>query len=346
MIKNLSSYNTFHLRRRSRYYSRRDGKNLCVDSNDTARSISTVPTSLRSTVPGSEVWGSMGQVGQLHPWVHLPRRRSTGSQLGDALTPCPAHCPRVVSPMGPSPPSSHCVPNGSTVTPIVLCPQWVRHHRHCVANWVRHCPHCAVSPVGPSVGAQPAPYTDMGWEGLSPAQHRGPLTWSSQISGSRGPHGGAALVVLHFSNASPVPLCPPGFSVPIQALGAPVLPPAPLLPSHLLRLGKGSVAAATFPKCPHSGADPLSPFPGPFPGLRQSSNNNCLAAPNPSQVTSRQPTPRLNSAFLRAALTPPAPRGCAGVLPGVPSPALPFPAGPGAARCRLDQPFPALPVRG
>lgn len=123
-----------------------------------------------------------------------------------------------------------------------------------------------------------------------------------------------------------------------------------LLSSHLLRLGKGSVAAATFPKCPHSGADPLTapspPFPGPFPGLRQSSNNNCLAAPNPSQVTSRQPTPRLNSAFLRAALTPPAPRGCAGVLPGVPSPALPFPAGPGAARCRLDQPFPALPVRG
>lgn len=255
-----------------------------------------------------------------------------------------------------------CVPDGSITAFITLCTQRIHRHSHRVVSpmgpsspslcpqWVRHCPHCAVSPVGPSVGAQPAPYTDMGWKGLSPAQHRGPLTWSSQISGSRGPHGGAALVVLHFSNASPVPLCPPGFSVPIQALGAPVLPPAPLLWSHLLRLGKGSVAAATFPKCPHSGADPLTalspPFPGPFPGLRQSSNNNCLAAPNPSQVTSRQPTPWLNSAFLRAALTPPAPRGCAGVLPGVPSPALPFPAGPGAARCRLDQPFPALPVRG
>lgn len=265
MIKNLSSYNTFHLRRRSRYYSRRDGKNLCVDSNDTARSISTVPTSLRSTVPGSEVWGSMGQVGQLHPWVHLSRRRSTGSQLGDVLTPCPAHCPRVVSPMGPSPPSSHCVPNGSTVTPIVLCPQWVRHHRHCVPNG-SVIALTALCPQWAHLWVPNQPHTQT-WVGKGSAQRSTEGLWL-------GAHRSVDLVVpmegqLWWSCTSPMPpQCPCvhlGSAFPFRLWGHLSFPQ--LLSSRPICSLRGRAVwlQPPFPNAPIAVLIPFPPFPAPSP---------------------------------------------------------------------------------
>lgn len=339
MIKNLSSYNTFHPRRRTDITAGGMGRTSGLIPMTQHAASAQCPHQHSARERGV---GQNGAGGAAASWVHLSRRGRTKSQLGAALAPCPAQCPPVVSPLGPhhphrterpmDPPSlimlcpswvhqlHRCAPSSSIIALTVLCSQWVH-------LWV---------PSQPS----------MGWARRSPVQHRGALAWSSQISGSHGPHGGAALLVLRFSNVSPVPLCPPGFSVPFRLWGHLSYPQ--LLSSCPIRSLRGRTAwlQPSFPNAPIVVHAPSPPFPGPFPGLRQSSNNNCLPAPNPSQVTSRQPTPRLSSAFLRAALTPPAPRGCVGVLLGVPSPAIPFPAGPGAARCRLHRPFPALPVRG
>lgn len=244
-----------------------------------------------------------------------------------ALPIAPVLCPRwvhhrlhhIVYPTDPPSLPSCCVPNGSVIALTALCPQWAH-------LWVPNQPHTQT------------------WVGKGSAQRSTEGLWL-------GAHRSVDLMVsvegqLWWSCTSPMPpQCPCvhlGSAFPFRLWGHLSFPQ--LLSSGPICSvwGRAVWLQPPFPNAPIAVQIPFPPFPAPSPA----SDNNCLAAPNPSQVTSRQTTPRLNSAFLRAALTPPAPRGCAGVLPGVPSPALPFPAGPGAARCRLDQPFPALPVRG